>query len=88
MLFAATYPDRVSALVLYGTFARMMEAVDYPWGYPPAVLDRYVEAKIESWGGDNTVDSFAPSVAGDLEFDADGLHSNGEPRARGRTDHL
>ncbi len=68
MLFAATYPDRVSALVLYGTFARMMEAADYPWGFPPDVLDRYVEAKVDSWGGDNTVDYFAPSVAGDLEF--------------------
>ncbi len=68
MLFAATYPDRVSALVLYGTFARMISAVDYPWGYPPGVLDRFVEAKVESWGDDNTVDFFAPSVAGDLEF--------------------
>ena len=68
MLFAATYPERVSALVLYGTFARMTKAVDYPWGYPPEVLDRYVEAKVESWGGDNTVDFFAPSAADDLEF--------------------
>ena len=61
MLFAATYPDRVSALVLYGTFARMTQADDYPWGYPPEVLDRFVEAKVENWGGDDTVDFFAPS---------------------------
>ena len=54
--------------MLYGTFARMTETADYPWGYPPDVLDRFVEAKIETWGGDNTVDYFAPSVAGDLEF--------------------
>ena len=46
----------------------MTETVDYPWGYPLEVLDRFVEAKIESWGGDNTVDFFAPSVAGDLGF--------------------
>ena len=68
MLFAATYPDRVSALVLYGTFARMTQADDYPWGYPPEVLDRFVEAKVENWGGDDTVDFFAPSRADDLEF--------------------
>ena len=68
MLFAATYPDRASALVLYGTFARMTQAVDYPWGYPPDVLNRSVEEKIENWGGDTTVDVFAPSRAGDLEF--------------------
>ena len=28
MMFAATYPDRVQALVLYGTFARFSRADD------------------------------------------------------------
>jgi len=32
MLFAATYPERVRALVLYATFARFAEAPDYPEG--------------------------------------------------------
>jgi class 3 adenylate cyclase len=68
VLFAATYPERVSALVLYGTFARMTATVDYPWGYPPEAYDRFVEAKVESWGSDNTVDVFAPSVADDIDF--------------------
>jgi class 3 adenylate cyclase len=68
MLFAASHPERVSALVLYGAFARMTQTPDYPWGYPPPVLDRYVEAKVANWGGDETVDFFAPSVAGDPEF--------------------
>lgn len=68
MLFAATYPDRVSALVLYGTFARLTVAVDYPWGYPTEVLEEFVEAKAENWGGDDTVDFFAPSRARDPEF--------------------
>jgi DNA-binding SARP family transcriptional activator/class 3 adenylate cyclase len=31
-LFAATHPDRTVALVLMGTFARMMRAADYPIG--------------------------------------------------------
>src|SRR5712691_12889509 len=31
-LFAATYPERVSALVLWGTFARVQPAPDYPMG--------------------------------------------------------
>jgi class 3 adenylate cyclase len=68
ILFAATYPDRVSALILYGTFARMTQSEGYPWGYPPNVLDRFIEAKVKSWGGDETVDFFAPSVADDLAF--------------------
>jgi pimeloyl-ACP methyl ester carboxylesterase/class 3 adenylate cyclase len=32
LVFAATYPERVSALVLLGAFARRMWAPDYPWG--------------------------------------------------------
>jgi class 3 adenylate cyclase len=31
-LFAATYPERVSALVLLGSFSRRIWAPDYPWG--------------------------------------------------------
>jgi len=37
MLFAATYPERVSALAMYGTFARAAWAPDAPWG---RTLDR------------------------------------------------
>ena len=32
ILFAATYPTRVAALVLVAPFARMLWAPDYPWG--------------------------------------------------------
>jgi pimeloyl-ACP methyl ester carboxylesterase len=31
MLFAATYPERTAASILYGTFATMTRADDYPW---------------------------------------------------------
>ena len=34
MLFAATHPDRVAALVLYSTFARSRWAPDYDWAPP------------------------------------------------------
>jgi pimeloyl-ACP methyl ester carboxylesterase len=32
ILFAATYPQRTTALVLMGSFARLLWAPDYPWG--------------------------------------------------------
>jgi class 3 adenylate cyclase len=35
-LFAATYPDRVWALVLKGAMARTLRAPDYPWGWDEA----------------------------------------------------
>src|SRR6478672_11034527 len=31
ILFAATYPDRTRALVLYGTYAKRLRTADYPW---------------------------------------------------------
>ena len=31
MMFTATYPERVSHLVLFGTFARFVSAPDYPF---------------------------------------------------------
>src|SRR5262249_35693403 len=42
-LFAATSPERVAALVLYGTWARMLKAPDYPSGIEPHQLDRLGE---------------------------------------------
>jgi class 3 adenylate cyclase len=36
ILFAATYPERAWALVLYGTYARTLWAHDYRWGSPEA----------------------------------------------------
>ena len=68
MVFAATYPERVSALVLYGSFARMAQADGYPWGYPSDVFEKFIESRVSAWGGDDTVDYFAPSRAQDTEF--------------------
>ena len=31
-LFAATYPDRATALIMGGSYARRITAPDYPWG--------------------------------------------------------
>jgi len=42
-LFAATYPDRVWALVLYGASARVLRAPDYPWGTTEAEALRTIE---------------------------------------------
>jgi pimeloyl-ACP methyl ester carboxylesterase len=35
LLFAATYPQRTRALVLWGSFARLLVAQDYEIGIPP-----------------------------------------------------
>lgn len=42
-LFAATYPERTWALVLYGGCARHLRAPDYPWGPTEAEAMRMIE---------------------------------------------
>ena len=39
IMFAATYPERVTSLALLGTFARLIADVDYE-GLPPEFVER------------------------------------------------
>ncbi|HEY7255585.1 MAG TPA: adenylate/guanylate cyclase domain-containing protein [Solirubrobacterales bacterium] len=68
MLFAATFPERVSSLILYGTYARMVESPDYPSGVPDRALDRWGELMRQDWGGPVGVHLWAPSMDDDAEF--------------------
>jgi class 3 adenylate cyclase len=50
VLFTATYPERVSALVLYGAYARMAWAPDYPDGIPEEIWAGLMQHIEENWG--------------------------------------
>ena len=50
MPLAATHPDRVSALVLYGSFASSTWHEDYPWGQKPEERDLEIEFIVQTWG--------------------------------------
>lgn len=67
-LLAATHPERVSALVLYGTYARMLRADDYPRGIPEDVFDRWAEMVRAEWGGPVGLRVWAPTVQDDAGF--------------------
>jgi class 3 adenylate cyclase len=67
LLFAASFPERVSSLVLYGTYARMTRADDYPEGIPRKALDRFLASVQTDWGGPGAFALWAPSAAGDQE---------------------
>jgi class 3 adenylate cyclase len=67
-LFAASHPSRVAALVLYGTWARMLKAPDHPQGIDAQLLDRLGELFREEWGGPVAAEIWAPSVADDPAF--------------------
>jgi pimeloyl-ACP methyl ester carboxylesterase len=68
-LFAATHPERVSSLVLYGTYARMLEAPDFPQGIPEVGLVRWGEIVKRDWGSAVGVNLLAPSKEGDPDFE-------------------
>jgi class 3 adenylate cyclase len=50
ILFAATYPDRVWALVLEGSYARTLWAPDYPWGRGEQEFERGLAEGMHGWG--------------------------------------
>jgi class 3 adenylate cyclase len=57
LLFAATYPERVPALVVYGTLPRFTLAPDFPWG---ETADEVIaEDEAERWGTEAAGADFA-----------------------------
>jgi class 3 adenylate cyclase/pimeloyl-ACP methyl ester carboxylesterase len=68
ILFAATYPERTSALVLVNTFARQLRDADYAYGYPADRVPTFLARGEEWWGTGKNVDRVAPTVAHDERF--------------------
>ncbi|MGH2992855.1 MAG: adenylate/guanylate cyclase domain-containing protein [Solirubrobacterales bacterium] len=50
-VFGAGSPDRVSALVLYGSYARGRQAEGYPWGSTPEAVELLLQEDEEEWWG-------------------------------------
>ena len=50
ILLAASSPERVRKLILYGTGARFSAAEDYPWGHPPEMSQSVLELIASAWG--------------------------------------
>ncbi len=68
MLFAATFPEKTSALVLLDSFARRVRDQNYPWGVPEEFLPRFFELFDTGWGNGGHLSVIAPSVAQDARF--------------------
>ena len=67
-LFAATYPKRTAALIMFGCYARRIRATDYPWAPTPEEHHQFFEAIRTGWGGPVGLEARAPSVAHDERF--------------------
>jgi class 3 adenylate cyclase len=67
LLFAATYPERTSALVLWGSFARRVRAPDYPVGIDANRAESTLRWVEQAWGSG---DVFRGSAFQDAPADA------------------
>jgi class 3 adenylate cyclase/pimeloyl-ACP methyl ester carboxylesterase len=95
-LFAATYPDRAIALILYGASPRYAWAPDYPWGTTRETLDREIDIYQAGWGtiegaADELSKWAAPSVADDPVHNAwfaEFMRSGASPGAAAALDRM
>jgi class 3 adenylate cyclase len=71
-VFAATYPERTLALLLYNPVARFVEARDYPWGLSEDEWRSLVRDVAANWGSRDFLErhlaSVDPTLAEDEEF--------------------
>jgi pimeloyl-ACP methyl ester carboxylesterase len=64
ILFAATYPERVRSLILYGTLPRFTpEPPDYPWGFGPEQQAAFHDEIETDWGEGALATAFFGSIA-------------------------
>jgi pimeloyl-ACP methyl ester carboxylesterase len=68
MLFAATYPERCTGLVMAGSYARKAWAVDHPWGLSNEQFQTWIEAIRRDWGSAVGIEQRAPSMAADPAY--------------------
>ena len=63
VLFAATYPERTRALVLYGSYAKRRDPdEDYPWAPTAEERLRYAHALEDTWGENVDISTMSPNA--------------------------
>lgn len=70
-LFAASYPERTSGLVTFGSGPRGLWAPDYPWGWTEPAWEAWLNVVESSWGTVEHVRTQMGMVAPDLVLDTD-----------------
>ena len=78
LLYAATHPQRVRALVLQGAFAALAWSPDYPVGWRPEEFERFIRFVERSWG----TGRFQATVSAQVDID------DGERRRLAREERM
>jgi len=68
LLYSATYPERTSALVLYGSYARRAWAPDHPYGVTREIMEAILETFEKDWGSSVAMDIWSPSILSDESY--------------------
>lgn len=68
LVFAATHPERVSAVIAYASFARLLRGSDYPFGIPDNAVARFLEGAARAGATGELYDVVVPSRRGDEQF--------------------
>ena len=79
LLLAATHPERVSSLVLYGCYAKAAWASDYTWARTQEARRAYTEELVTNWDWEADACSRCPRPTPRC---SDGGRSGCEPRQR------
>jgi pimeloyl-ACP methyl ester carboxylesterase len=90
-MFAATHPERTTALVLFGCAAKRSWAPDYPWGARPEEFESSITHMLENWGEPFDLADGAPSAANDAaacEWFAAYLRNSAGPKTAERITRL
>jgi pimeloyl-ACP methyl ester carboxylesterase/class 3 adenylate cyclase len=96
LLFAATYPERTTSLVLYAPSAKGgLRTDDHQWGATPDEHEAWIERSTRLWGtrefAAEWLERLAPSAAGDdrvVEWTARVLRGAGSPAASRALSHM
>jgi class 3 adenylate cyclase len=68
LLFAASYPERVRALILYAPNVRTLRAADFPWGMTEEERWSFYERFVEEMGTGQNLDLQGPTGEADERF--------------------
>ena len=68
VLFAATHPERVRAVITFGSYAKRVWSPDYPWAPTPEKREAEYAEILATWGTGTGMDAIYPSMIGNAGF--------------------
>ena len=68
LLFAATHPERVRAVITFGSYAKRVWSPEYPWAPTPEKREAEYAQILATWGTGTGMEAVYPSMIGDAQF--------------------